>query len=61
MMMMIHKEFVATLGVETVSYPSVTGYLREAKFSLSTHPALFSEPHQAPDDSDNAILLALVE
>jgi hypothetical protein len=40
------------LGAEAVSYLSVTAYLREARFS---------EPKPEPDDSDNAILLALAE
>jgi hypothetical protein len=44
MAMAIHKELVATLGAEAGDCPSVTGYLREAKFALSTHPAAFSEP-----------------
>jgi hypothetical protein len=61
MAMAIHKELVAILGVETVNYPSVTGYFREAKFWLSTQPAPLSEPHPAHDDSDNIIWLALAE
>jgi hypothetical protein len=57
--MVIHKELVATLGAEAVNSPSVIGYLHEAKFSPSIHPAPFSEPHPAPNDSHNAIPLAL--
>jgi hypothetical protein len=52
MTMAIRKELVATLGAEALSYPCVTGYLREAKFSLSIHAAPFSEPHPPPDDSE---------
>jgi hypothetical protein len=48
-------------GAEAVSYPSVTAYLREAKFSPSIPLATCSEPNHEPDDSDNAILLALAE
>jgi hypothetical protein len=48
MAMAIHKECVATLGAEAVSYPSVTGSLHEAKCLLSTHPHPFSQPHPAP-------------
>jgi hypothetical protein len=59
--MAIHKELVATLGAEGVSYPSVIGHLHEAKFALSTHSAPFPEPHPASDDSNNAIMLVLAE
>jgi hypothetical protein len=57
----IHKELVATLGAEAVNYPSVTGYIRDTRLSPYTHPVTFSEPDPAPDDSNDAILLALVE
>jgi hypothetical protein len=44
-----------------MSYPSVTAYLREARFSLSIQLAIFAESNPEPDDSDNVILLALAE
>jgi hypothetical protein len=55
----IHDNIVATLGVDAVSYSSVTSYLREARFPLSK-----PEPHPTDlqrdlDDSDLAILAAL--
>jgi hypothetical protein len=55
----IHKKLVVTLGAEALSYPFVTGYLRDARLSPYTHPVTFSEPDLAPDDSNDAILLAL--
>jgi hypothetical protein len=57
----IHKELAATLGAEAVSYPSVTGDIRDARLSPYTHPVTFSEPDPAHDDSNEAILLALAE
>jgi hypothetical protein len=55
----IHDDIVTTLGPDALSYGSVTGYLREARF-----PPLKPEPHPADiqrdlDDSDHAILAAL--
>jgi hypothetical protein len=55
----IHNNIVATLGPDTVSYSSVTHYLREAQF-LPSKP----EPHPADvqrdlDDSDQVVLAAL--
>jgi hypothetical protein len=34
----VHDDFVATLGAEAVSYPSVARYLREATFDSSNPP-----------------------
>jgi hypothetical protein len=59
--MTIHQELIVILCAEVVSYPSVTGYFREARFSFSIRPATFSEPDPTLDDSDNNILLTLVE
>jgi hypothetical protein len=55
----IHDDVLATLGPDTVSYSSVTRYLREARF-----PPSKPEPHPIDvqrdlDDSDQAILTAL--
>jgi hypothetical protein len=55
----IHDNIVVTLGLNAVSYSSVTRYLREARFSPSK-----PEPHPADvqrdlDDSDQAILATL--
>jgi hypothetical protein len=55
----IHDDIVATLGPDALSYSSVTGYLREARF-----PPSKPEPHPADvqkdlDDSDQAISAAL--
>jgi hypothetical protein len=57
----IHDDLVATLGVEAVSYPSVTRYLREAIFASSNPPEPLPPPEHQLDDSDQAILLALVD
>jgi hypothetical protein len=57
----IHKELVAALGAEAVSYPFVTGYLRDVRLSPYIHPVTFSEPDPAHDDSNDAMLLALAE
>jgi hypothetical protein len=59
--MAIHRELRATLGPEAVNYPSVTTYLREAKFSFAIPPPTFSESDLHVDDSDTAIVLALDE
>jgi anti-sigma factor ChrR (cupin superfamily) len=57
----IHDDLVATLGAEAVSYPSVTRYLREAIFASSNLPDPLPPPEHQPDDSDQAILLALAD
>jgi hypothetical protein len=59
--MVIHRELRATLWSEVVNYPSVTAYLREAKFSLPIPLPTFSESDLQADNSDTAILLALDE
>jgi hypothetical protein len=51
----------ATLGAEVISYPSITPYLREAKFATSNPAVTFSEPIPEHADCDQAILLALDE
>jgi hypothetical protein len=55
----IHDDIVVTLGPDTVSYSSVTSYIRDARFPLSK-----PEPHPADvqrdlGDSDQAVLAAL--
>jgi hypothetical protein len=57
----IHVDLVATLGPESVNYPSVTHSLRQAKFGISKPIVIFSDPESEVDDSPEAILLALSE
>jgi hypothetical protein len=57
----IHDDRVATLGVEAISYPSVTRHLREARLATSNPGITFSELNIESDDCDEAILLALNE
>jgi hypothetical protein len=55
----IHDDIVATLGLNAVSYSSVTRYLCEARFPPSKpgpHPV---DAQRDFDDSDQAILAAL--
>jgi hypothetical protein len=57
----IHDDILATHGRDTMSYRSVTCYLREARFPPSKsefHPA---DVQRDLDDSDQAILSALEE
>jgi hypothetical protein len=57
----IHDDIVAILGLGAVSYSSVTGYLREARFPPSKpypHPA---NVQRDLDNSDQDILAALEE
>jgi transcriptional regulator of acetoin/glycerol metabolism len=56
----IHGDLVAILGVEAVTYPSVTGYLHEAIFASSNPPDPLPPQHQL-DDSDQAMLFALAD
>jgi hypothetical protein len=55
----IHDDFVAALGVEAVSYPSVTRSLREAIFASSNPLGPLPPPEHQLDDSDQTFLLAL--
>jgi hypothetical protein len=57
----IHNDLVATLAAETMSYPSVTRYLRQTIFASSNQPGPLSPPEHQLDDSDQAILLALAD
>jgi hypothetical protein len=57
--MVIHRELRTTLEPKAVNYPSVTIYLREAKFSLQIPPPTVSDSDLQADDSDTAVLLAL--
>jgi hypothetical protein len=56
----IHADLVATLGPESVNSPSVTHYLRQAKFAISKPNIVLSEPELEVNDSDEAILLDLL-
>jgi hypothetical protein len=57
----IHRDLIDTLGGEAVSYPTVSRYIRETKFTVpKTLDYKFAPPPQLPD-SDTAILLALEE
>jgi hypothetical protein len=55
----IYHELRATFGPETVSYPSVTMYLREAKFSFSIPSSHFFRSDLQAADLDTTILLTL--
>jgi hypothetical protein len=57
----IHDDLVATLGAETVSYPSVTRCLREAIFASSNPSDPLHPPEHQLDDSDDAVLRALAD
>jgi hypothetical protein len=57
----MHDDLVATLGTEAVSCPSMTRYLREAIFTSSNPRDPLPPPEHRLDDSDQAILLALVD
>jgi hypothetical protein len=57
----IHIDLVATLGPESVSYPSVTHYLRQEKFATPRPSVIFSEPEPGFDVSDEDILRVLSE
>jgi hypothetical protein len=57
----IHRDIVATLGPEAVSYSSVTRYLRDASLSSSNPVPPLPEQERQLDDCDQAILHALAE
>jgi hypothetical protein len=57
----IHADLVATLGPESLSYPSVTHYLHQEKFGSLKPNVFFSEPELELDDSNAAVLLTLSE
>jgi hypothetical protein len=57
----LHDDLVATLGMEAVSYPPVTRYLREAIFASFNPLDPLTPPEHKFDDSDQAILLALAD
>jgi hypothetical protein len=57
----IYEDLVAALEAETINYPSVTRYLREAKFATSNPEVTLFEPIREHDDCNQAILLALDE
>jgi hypothetical protein len=57
----INADVVAALGPESMSYPSVTHYLRQAKSATSNPRIIFSEPEPELDDSDETILVTLSE
>jgi hypothetical protein len=53
----IHDDLVTTLGVDAVSYSSVTRYLRDAVFAFSNPPTPLPEPEAQFDDCDHVIML----
>jgi hypothetical protein len=55
----IHDDIVATLGPDTVSYCSITRYLREARFPPSKLELHLADVQRDLDGSDQAILAAL--
>jgi hypothetical protein len=59
----IHDDLVTTLGADadTVSYLSVTRYLRDAVFTSSNPPTPLPEPEAQFNNCDHAILLTLAE
>jgi hypothetical protein len=57
----IHNDIVATLGPNIMGYSTVTRYLREVKFPLSTEDASDARDRKPIDDADEAILSALNE
>jgi hypothetical protein len=57
----IHHDLVTTLGLEAVSYSSVTGYLRAAIFVWSNSHVNIPETEPQFDNFDQAVLLALAE
>jgi hypothetical protein len=58
----IHDDLVTTLGADedadTMSYSSVTRYLRGAVFASSNPPTPSLEPKAQFDDCDHAIMLS---
>jgi hypothetical protein len=54
----IYEDLVVTLAAEAINYPSVTCYLREAKFATSNQEVAFCEPIPEHDDCHQATLLA---
>jgi hypothetical protein len=57
----IHVDLAATLGPESVNYPSVKHYLHQVKFPTSKPNIIIAEPEPELDDSDEAISLGLSE
>jgi hypothetical protein len=57
----IYEDLVATVGLEVISYPSVMGYLREAKFATLNPEVTFSQPIREHDNYSQTILLAFDE
>jgi hypothetical protein len=57
----IYEGLVVTLAAEVISYPSLTHYLREAKFATSNPEITFSESVHKHDDCDQALFLAFDE
>jgi hypothetical protein len=57
----IHRDIVATLGPEAVSYSSVTRYLSDAVLSSSNSVPHLPEQERKLDDCDQAILHAFAE
>jgi hypothetical protein len=43
----IYADLVAMLGPESVSYPSVTNYFRQAKFGTSKPSIIFLNPNRS--------------
>jgi hypothetical protein len=56
-----YNDRVVTLGCDAKGESSVTRFLREGKFPSSNPPATFSEDDPSLDDSNEAILLVLIE
>jgi hypothetical protein len=57
----IHQELVQTLGVEAVAYPTVTWYLRAAKFPAQSKEAPDEAREMRADSGNTAILKALTD
>jgi hypothetical protein len=57
----IDEDLVATPDPGVMTYLSVTGDLRQAKFTTWNPEVTFSEPIREHDDCDQTILLALDE
>jgi hypothetical protein len=56
-----HGDLVTRLRPESLSYLFLWYYLRQAKFVTSKTRIIFSEPEPELDDSDEALLLTLIE
>jgi hypothetical protein len=56
----IHKDFVDTLGSDTIAYSTVTLYLREAQFRPYNHP-LPDEQIEAHNEINEVIMVVLAE